>query len=167
MCCCHAIFFTIFIAMLALQMDMEMTYNVRHAITQAVFPEDVFGEDLTMLPEVVLGSTEAIMDWFEGSLLSTVFADPACGDGECSAPLEFPSWRDTGDQNGCEIDCGKFAPDTKLSHRRAQISLTPDPSMSPTEVAAVSWNLVCPNVTCVLLFALALRVRACVWMVGW
>jgi hypothetical protein len=149
MCCWHIIFFTIFITVLALQMDITLTYKVRHAITQVVFPQDVFGDDLTSKQSVVLTSTQAIMDWFESSLLSTVFADPACGDGECSTPLEFAAWRDASDQVGCEIDCGKFAPDTPLAQRRARVTLNPDSTMTAAEVAAVRWNLVCPAVTCV------------------
>jgi len=66
-----------------------------------------------------------------------VFTDPACGDGRCEAPWEFPAWGPF----GCRADCGR-----NLNTTHMLVTVTADfvghPSLSPRVLmAGVHWNL--------------------------
>ena len=114
-----------------------------------MFPESVFGHDVTMINSIVLTSSDEIVHWFEAAFVNddSVFADPACGDGICSDPIEYPVWRESADHQGCEIDCGRWASDTAERNRRVRVQFTLDPTLSDAEIAAIRWNLVCPTVS--------------------
>lgn len=43
--------------------------------------------------------------------------DPACGDGECAAPYEFPEYS----RFGCKADCGLLKQIQKLTRTRVSI----------------------------------------------
>ena len=148
-CFFHLAYFAVFICVLALQADKLLVWEVRRAVTQAVFPETLFGEDVTMVNSIVLTSTDEIIDWFEMAFVNDegVFGDPACGDGQCSAPLEYPVWRDSSQQAGCSIDCGQWAETTPSVYRKAKVEFSVDPTLSDSEIAIIRWNVVCPTVT--------------------
>jgi hypothetical protein len=148
LCCLHIFFFFVFTAVLALQADMQTTFDTRSAITKALMPEEVFGQDMTMVDSLVLQSYDVVQDWFETAFLDTengVFSDAACGDGVCDEPLEFASWQGE-DGPGCEIDCGAWAPTVPTANRRVKVELAVDPTLAEDEVLTVRWNLLCPTV---------------------
>ena len=56
LCFVHFIFFGIVMAILALQHLTTLEYDSRYAISRIVFPSSVFGQDLTMVNDVILDS---------------------------------------------------------------------------------------------------------------
>ena len=77
--------------------------------------------------------------------MQKTWVDPACGDGLCESPFEFPSYG----RFGCRADCGRLAESaTNLS--TIQVDLTynfnhPAGSLASTELMSqTKWNL-CPE----------------------
>ena len=149
LCFIHLIFFAAFASLLALQSNTLFEWEVRHAISAALFPEDVFGNDLTMINTVELENKAQIVEWFTHAFVSSdsgIFADPACGDGDCDEPLEHSTWRDSNNQKGCRIDCRAWEKDMNSTLRKLIVGLEVDDTLTTAEVAQVRWNLACPTV---------------------
>lgn len=136
LCCLHFTFFGIVMAVLTLQQLTSLEYESRSAINRALFPESVFGADLTMETSALLDTKADVLQWIETTFTGAggVFADPSCGNGECDAPVETPAWRVVDDQYGgeCSIDCGIW--DTAKRRRSARVQL---------KVRTVCWLCVC------------------------
>ena len=125
LCCLHFAFFGVVMAVLTLQQLTGLEYESRAAINRALFPEEVFGTDLTMETSALLDTKADVLQWIDTTFTGAggVFADPSCGNGECDAPVETPAWRDGDDQHGgeCSIDCGIW--DTAKRRRSARVQL--------------------------------------------
>eukprot|EP00750_Incisomonas_marina_P029064 INCI7036.1.p1 GENE.INCI7036.1~~INCI7036.1.p1 ORF type:complete len:887 (-),score=153.99 INCI7036.1:2977-5637(-) len=148
LCCLHFAFFGVVMAVLTLQQLTGLEYESRAAINRALFPEEVFGTDLTMETSALLDTKADVLQWIDTTFTGAggVFADPSCGNGECDAPVETPAWRDGDDQHGgeCSIDCGIW--DTAKRRRSARVQLKVDSTLEETEVSKIRWNLFCPEV---------------------
>lgn len=78
-----------------------------------------------------------VLAYLGNRVVRPAWTDPACGDGRCEAPWEFPAWGPF----GCCPDCGQH-PNTS----RLLVSVSGDfvghASLSPQALmGAVAWNL--------------------------
>jgi hypothetical protein len=99
---CLIVFFTVSIAVLVQQRDVATAYSVEGTVFNSV------NGDLNMETMEITRSDE-FYDWLEG-LIGNVFSDPACGDGVCETPDEFPGFG----RFGCIPDCGRYKKTTKV-----------------------------------------------------
>ncbi|KAK9819873.1 hypothetical protein WJX72_003501 [[Myrmecia] bisecta] len=125
-------FVALFLAVLFLQRNAQVAYQVHNTISTVIVP----GSN-------VYESSDDVYSWLQGTL-TTVWVDPICGDGICETPFEFASYG----RFGCRADCGKLAEIQNLT--TVQIDLYydfthPVGSVPATELMnQASWNL-CPT----------------------
>jgi hypothetical protein len=94
---CLTLFFVISCSVLIVQRDVEAAYQTEGALFYSVIGDlDLETAELTRADD--------FYDWLEGSLIDPIYEDPACGDGICDSPDEYPGFG----RFGCIPDCGRY-----------------------------------------------------------
>jgi len=100
---CLIVFFLISCGVIVAQRDVPQAFLVEGALFY-----NVLGDIGVVAPgeETVMELTRSddFYDWLEGNLIDQVYTDPACGDGVCDSPDEFPGFG----RFGCIPDCGRY-----------------------------------------------------------
>ena len=77
----------------------------------------------TVQVQATLPDTDSIYTWLHDAMLSPIFVEPTCGDGNCDAPEEYPTFEPHSQARkftGCPQDCG-VAPRTKVAPYRSGV----------------------------------------------
>ncbi|DBB14252.1 TPA: hypothetical protein ACH3X3_001198 [Trebouxia sp. C0006] len=124
-------FVSLFLAVLFLQRNAQVAYQVHSTIENAILPTST-----------QYGSSDDVLNWLS-TTLTAIWVDPVCGDGVCETPFEYASFG----RFGCRADCGELAEVQNLT--TLQIDLYYDFDHPTTSIASstlmdqAAWNL-CP-----------------------
>ncbi|KAL0022694.1 hypothetical protein WJX77_001966 [Trebouxia sp. C0004] len=125
------VFVSLFLAVLFLQRNAQVAYQVHSTIENAILPTST-----------QYGSSDDVLSWLS-TTLTAIWVDPVCGDGVCETPFEYASFG----RFGCRADCGELAEVQNLT--TLQIDLYYDFNHPTTSIASstlmdqAAWNL-CP-----------------------
>ena len=86
-----AAFVTLYCAMLYLQTEPVLSYEVTSSVSGLLKPRIKQTQDIYYM-----------YDWLSESVVDSIWTDIPCGDGICQAPYEFPAFG----RFGCKADCG-------------------------------------------------------------
>lgn len=101
-------FVGLLLMVLYLQRVSDISYKVHDTVWAVVQPSSMSYQ-----------SKSDVYDWIN-NLLTTIWADPVCGDGLCEEPFEYPSYG----RFGCRADCGQMT--DKYNLTTIQIDITYD-----------------------------------------
>jgi len=90
-------FFVLYVVVLFLQRDATLAYSVEASYLDTI---------IRALPDTgYINSEQDLYDWLQSDIIERVFVDPACGDGICAIPDEYPGFG----RFGCQRDCGRYS----------------------------------------------------------
>jgi hypothetical protein len=109
-------FFLVFIGAIYSQDNVSRSFIVESSIINSlVDPLPKTGQGAFTLTgpgtSGFLASERDVYDWMDGSLFSSAFSDPLCGDGVCDSPDEYPGFG----RFGCAKDCGTYTHTTTMT----------------------------------------------------
>ena len=99
---CLIVFFMITCLVLVYQRDVNRAFQVEGTMLEALAGDLPFAEKGYV--KQMLTRSDDFYDWFEGQFIDRIFDDPACGNGVCEEPDEFPGFG----RFGCIPDCGRY-----------------------------------------------------------
>lgn len=152
LCLMHILFMALLVAILCIHLAVEPMFDARKVVESQLVPEEVLGQETWESLSHSLQGVEEIADWLEVILLSPttgIFLDPVCGNEICDTPLEYPTWRASGHELGCESDCGSWFPDDEATQEHTvEIMLYMNTALLPPGTEDYGrWNLYCPQVS--------------------
>ncbi|KAA6428169.1 MAG: hypothetical protein FRX49_01765, partial [Trebouxia sp. A1-2] len=112
------VFVSLFLAVLFLQRNAQVAYQVHSTIENAILPTST-----------QYGSSDDVLNWLS-TTLTAIWVDPVCGDGVCETPFEYASFG----RFGCRADCGELAEVQNLT--TLQIDLYYDFDHPTTSIAS-------------------------------
>ncbi|CAL6305586.1 unnamed protein product [Bathycoccus prasinos] len=121
-----AAFVTLYCAMLYLQTEPVLSYEVTSSVSGLLKPRIKQTQDIYYM-----------YDWLSESVVDSIWTDIPCGDGICQAPYEFPAFG----RFGCKADCGVAINLISLVIH-IQTKFGNSPALSALELMSqVTWNL--------------------------
>jgi len=103
-CFCLTVFFLLACFVLVAQRDVAQAFMIEGSMFVALMGDlDIEAAELTR--------SDDFYDWLKATSISRIFSDPACGDGVCDSPDEFPGFG----RFGCIPDCGRYKKTTKIN----------------------------------------------------
>ena len=107
------IYVLLFVVILSLQLGIGLGANKLYAtLTDNLFSADVVQDGNGGIVTSLGGGYADLYTWYEEVILAQVFVPPACGDGICEAPDEYPEFSASDEARsflGCKADCGAVA----------------------------------------------------------
>jgi hypothetical protein len=113
----------------------SMAYDIQNAMEEQLLMKGG-------LPVEPFGSKDAIFEWVDDKVLP-LFADPACGNGRCDAPVEHWQWG----HSGCMADCGYYQEKTNTS-LKIKVNFSKHMMLgewSEDDWRTISWDLCSPT----------------------
>ncbi|KAK3244589.1 hypothetical protein CYMTET_45805 [Cymbomonas tetramitiformis] len=93
-------FVCFYFAILFMQREAFIAYDVTYTLSQTVLPLDSSGDPLHTYTDY-----HQVYSWLTGLVVS-IWTDPKCGDGQCDAPYEYKEFGTPSKVYGCGSDCG-------------------------------------------------------------
>ena len=106
---CLIVFFVLTSIVLVQQRDVPQAYLTEGTMLEAMIGDLPVAERGYIKQE--LTRSDDFYDWFEGQAIDRIFDDPACGNGVCEGPDEYPGFG----RFGCIPDCGRYSKTTKIT----------------------------------------------------
>ena len=97
-----SVFLGLYLGILYEQTQAESAYGIVWTMQNSVVPQN----ENTDEDQLVYSSKDNIFSWMKETF-GPIWADPKCGDGECSRQTEYPGFG----KFGCTADCGPYPPE--------------------------------------------------------
>ena len=94
-----SVFLGLYLGILYEQTEATNAYGIVWTMQNSVVPQN----DNTDEDQLVYSSKDDVFEWLKGTF-GPIWADPKCGDGECSRQTEYPGFG----RFGCTADCGPY-----------------------------------------------------------
>ena len=134
-----SVFLGLYLGILYEQTEATSAYGIVWTMQNSIVPQN----ENTDEDQLVYSSKDNVFTWLKGTF-GPIWADPKCGDGECSRQTEYPGFG----RFGCTADCGPY-PAEFLS--TLHIDVQPSYKVDETDavmsdlgdkfLAESSWNL--------------------------
>ena len=92
-------FLGLYLGILYEQTQAESAYGIVWTMQNSIVPQN----ENTDEDQLVYSSKDNVFEWIKGTF-APIWADPKCGDGECSRQTEYPGFG----KFGCTADCGPY-----------------------------------------------------------
>ncbi len=136
-CFCLTVFFLVTCSTVIFQRRVDAAFFVEGNMLDILSGDLEFEEYGVTRQELTRG--EEFYD-FVGNIVDRTFSDPACGDGVCESPDEFPGFG----RFGCIPDCGRYKKTTKATVKMEdffQYSKSVTGAFHPDNGKASEWDL--------------------------
>mmetsp|Transcript_10574 Transcript_10574/g.42685 ORF Transcript_10574/g.42685 Transcript_10574/m.42685 type:complete len:2274 (-) Transcript_10574:246-7067(-) len=94
-----SVFLGLYLGILYEQTQAESAYGIVWTMQNSIVPQN----ENTDEDQLVYSSKDNVFEWIKGTF-APIWADPKCGDGECSRQTEYPGFG----KFGCIADCGPY-----------------------------------------------------------